>query len=78
MIGEVGQVRKHEEITSEVHALIKTFKEATHTKDMPVTKENITRYVVEPMRIYTKLVTLDNQVHAKRSTLIPDALECLQ
>jgi len=46
-------------------------------KDMLITKENITRYVVEPVRIYTKLVTLNRQVHAKWSTLILDALKCL-
>lgn len=53
------------------------FKEATRTKDMSITKENITHYVVEPMRIYTKMVTLNSQMHVKRSTLIPDALKCL-
>ena len=44
---------------------------------MPVTKENMTRYVVEPVRISTKLVTLNNQVNTKQTTLIPDALKCV-
>ena len=60
VIGEIGLVRKQEEITSEVQAFIETFKEVAHTKDMSVTKENITGYVVEPVRIYTELVTLNN------------------
>jgi len=32
--------------------------------------------VVEPARIYTKLVTLSNQIKVEKSTLFPDALEC--
>lgn len=54
-----------------------TYKKATPAEDMAITKEKITCYVVEPVRAYTKLVTLNNQVHAKWTTFIPDALKFL-
>ena len=76
-IGEIRHVRKQDEISKEVQAFVETYKQKAHKKDMPITKENIMHYVVEPVRIYTKSITFNNQVHAKRSTLIPDALKCL-
>lgn len=33
--------------------------------DMPITRENIKLYIVELVRLYTKLRTLTNHVHAK-------------
>lgn len=59
-LGEVGQVRKKDEISKEVQAFVETYKQTTYTKDLPITKENVTRYVVESVRIYTELVTLKN------------------
>jgi len=76
-IGEGRQVRKQDQITREVHAFIETYKEAAHMKDMPITRENITCYVVELESLYTKLVTLNNQAHAKWNSLISYALVCL-
>jgi len=40
-------------------------------------KETITQYVIKPVRIYTKLVTLSNQIWVKNNTLIPNFLERL-
>lgn len=76
-IEEVRQVRKQEDMSREVQDFFDTYKQVAHAEDMPITKENIMCYVVEPIRIYTKLVTLNNQVNAKWTTLILDALECL-
>lgn len=77
-IREVKHVRKQEDISREVQAFVDTYKQATHAEDIPITKENITHYVVEPIGMYTKLVTLSNQVNVKRTTSIPNALEFLQ
>lgn len=45
--------------------------------DMMISRENIKRYIVEPVRLYTKFGTLNNHTHAKWNTLVPDAWECL-
>lgn len=75
--GAVEPVRKQEGISQEVQAFVDNYRQATDSDDLQVTKENITRYAVEPVRMHTKLMTLANQVKGKRSTLILDALKCL-
>lgn len=59
-IKEVGHVRKHEYISQEVQAFIDTHTHATLVDGLTVTKENITHYMVESVRMYTKLVILSN------------------
>jgi len=76
-IGEIGQVKNQEEINNEVQAFVETYRQVTCTGDMLVSVENIKRYIVEPVRPYTKLGTLNNHIHAKQNTLILDALELL-
>lgn len=73
-IGEIGQVRNQEEINNEVQAFVETY---ARTGDMPISRENIKRYIVEPVKRYTTLGTLNNHIRAKRNTLILDTLECL-
>lgn len=46
-------------------------------RDMSISRENIKNYIVELLRLYTKLGTLNNHIHVKYNTLLPDALECL-
>lgn len=64
-------------LNNEVQAFIETYRRAARVRDILISKENIKRYIVEPMRIYTKLGTLNNHIHAKQNTLLSDALECL-
>jgi len=64
-IGEIWQVRKQEDISQEVQAFVNTYRQVAHLDDLLITKDNITLYMVEPVRLYTKLVTLGNQVNAK-------------
>ena len=35
------------------------------------------KFIVTPVRIYTKLASLENQIKVKKATLIPDAFECI-
>jgi len=76
-IGEIGQLRNQEEINNEVQAFIETYRQVTHTGDMPISRENIKCYIIEPVRLYTKLGALNNHIHVKRTTLLLDALEFL-
>jgi len=50
-IGESREVRKQEEILQEVQEFFDPFRQASNTGDLQVTKENITQYVVEPVRM---------------------------
>lgn len=70
-------MKHQEEINNEVHAFVETYRQAAHMGDMLITREIINRCVVEPVRLYTKLGTLNNHIHAKRNTLLLDALERL-
>ena len=64
-IGEIGHVKNQEEIKNEVREFVETYRQAACTGDMPITIENIKCFVVEPVRLYTMLGTLNNHVHAK-------------
>jgi len=76
-IEEVVHVRTQEDISREMKAFIDTYKQVSLAEYLTITKDNITGYVVELVRMYTKLVTLSNQVNSKRTTLITNALEHL-
>ena len=52
-------------------------KQATATSDLAASQENLRKFIVTPVYIYTKLASLSNMVTQKRENLIPNALECL-
>ena len=52
-------------------------KQAVATSDLAASQENLGKFLVTPVWIYTKLTSLSKQVTQKRETLIPNALECL-
>lgn len=56
---------------------METYRQVAHIGYLPISRENIKHYIVEPVWLYTKLGTLNNHIRAKQNTLILDALECL-
>lgn len=56
---------------------METYRQVARIGDMLVSTKNIKRYIVEPVRLYTKFGTLNNHICAKRNSLIPDTLDCL-
>lgn len=76
--GLVNGVRLQEKVLQEIQAFLNPFKQAATMEKFQVMKETITQYVVEPIRIYTKLMTLSNWIKVKKNTLLSDALELLK
>jgi len=60
-ISTLGETRT-EEVRKEIQAFLEPIKQEVAKDDLEVTKEIVTQYVVKPMRLYTKLVTLSNQI----------------
>ena len=57
-IRTLGATKGREEVLQEIHAFLDPIQQASNLSDLQVNKENITQYIVEPVRIYTKLATL--------------------
>lgn len=53
-IEEVEHVRKWEDISREEQAFADTYKHASLVEDLSITKENIIRYIMDSVRMYTK------------------------
>ena len=51
-------------------------KQATASTNLPASKENIDQFIIAPVKIYTKLASLSNQISVKKHTLVLDALNC--
>lgn len=61
-IGTLGETRTKKEFKQEIQAFLEPIRQDATRDDLEVTKEVITQYVVEPMRLYTKLMTLSNKI----------------
>lgn len=61
-VGTLSETRENEEVKQELQAFLEPIKQAIAKDDIGVTKETITQYGVDSVRLYTKLVTLSNQI----------------
>ena len=61
----------------EIQAFLQPIKQAATTSNLAASQENLSKFLVTPVWIYTKLASLSNPVTQKKETLNPNALECL-
>ena len=61
----------------DIQAFLQPIRQAAATPDLLASQENLVKFIVMPISIYTKLDSLSSQITIKRETLIPNALEFL-
>ena len=76
-LGALDEEKTWEQVDREIQAFLHPIKQAAATFDLAASQENLGKFLVTPVWIYTKLTSLSNLVTQKRETLIPNALECL-
>ena len=76
-LGALDEEKTWEQVNQEIQAFLYPIKQAATTSDLAASQENLEKFLVTPVWIYTKLASLFNQATQKRETLIPNALECL-
>ena len=79
-IPPLGPLRKEntwQQTEQDIKAFIQPIEQAAASQDLTASKENLVKFIVTPIRIYTKLASLENQIEVKKETLILDSFECI-
>ena len=76
-LGALDEEKTWEQVDQEIQAFLQPIKQAATTSDLVASQENLGKFLVTPVWIYIKLVSLSNLISQKKETLIPNALECM-
>ena len=76
-LGALDEGKTWEQVNQEIQSFLQPIKQATATSDLAASQENLGKFLVMPVWVYTKLTSLSNQFSHKKETLIPNTLECM-
>ena len=76
-LGALGEEKTWEEIAKYIQEFLEPIRKVVASQDLSASQENLVQFIMTPVRIYTKISSLSNQIMIKRDTLIPNAVEYL-
>ena len=76
-LGALDEGKTWEQVDQEIQSFLQPIKQAAATPDLAASEENLGKFLVMPVWIYTKIASLSNSISQKKETLVPNALDCM-
>ena len=76
-LGALEEEKTWEQVHQDIQSFLQPIKQAAADPEPSASQEHLSQFIATPVRIYTKLASLSNQIGQKRETLVPNALECV-